>query len=93
MKGPPLDGTAAGGIGKDPGGTEAPALQVEGLAATAGPAGSGEDSGWSEPDWALGGNRLVGVTGRKVWATPCHGRSCWCLHPGDQTRLEVAAGP
>lgn len=91
--GPPLDGTAAGGSDKDPGGTGALALQAEGPAATEGPAGSGGDSGWSGPGWASGGNQLVRATRRKAGATPCHGRSCWCLHPGDQTRLEVAAGP
>lgn len=93
MKGPPLDGTAAGGSGKDPGGTGALALQAADQAVTAGPADSGGDSGWSEPDWASGENWPAGATRRKAWATPCHGRSCWCLHPGDQTRLEVAAGP
>ncbi len=86
MRGPPKGGTAAGGSGKDPGGTGALALLAWGRAATAGPVGSGGDSGWSEPGWASGGNQLV-------WTTPCHGRSCRCLHSGDQTRLEVAAGP
>lgn len=93
MKGPPLDGTAAGGSGKDPRGTGALALQVGGRAATAGPGGSGGDSGLFEPGWAPGGNQLVDVTRMKVQETPCHGRSRWCLHPGDQMRLEVAAGP
>ena len=23
--------------------------------------------------------------GGRAWGTPCHGRSRWCLHPGDQT--------
>lgn len=59
MKGPPPDGTAAGGSGKDPGGIGALALQAEGRAATASPAGSGGDSGWSEPDWASGGNHQL----------------------------------
>lgn len=89
MKGPLLDGTAAGGSGKDPGGTVAPALQALGQAETAAPVGSKGDSGWSEPDRDPG----VMVTKRKVWGAPCHDRSRWCLHPGDQTRHEVAAGP
>lgn len=77
MKGPPLNGTAAGGSDKDPGGTGALALQAEGQVVTAGPAGSGGDSGWSQPDWASGGNQLVGSTRRKAWGTLCHGQSCW----------------
>lgn len=89
MTDPPLDGTAAGESGKDPGGTGGLAPQVEGRAATAGPAGSGGDSGWSEPGWAPGWNQLVDATRRKARA----GRSHCCLHPGDQTRIEVAAGP
>lgn len=93
MKGPPLDGTAAGGSGKDPRGTGELGLQVEGLAGTADPVGSGGDSGWSVPGWAPGGNQLVDVTRRKAQETHCHGRFCLCVHPGDQTRLEVAAGP
>lgn len=60
MKGPPQGGTAAGGRGRDPGGTGALALQAEGRAATAGPVGSGGDSGWSRPDWASGRTQLEG---------------------------------
>lgn len=93
MKGPPLGGTAADGICTDPGGTEAPVLQAEGLAATVGPGDSGGDSGWSRPGWASGWERLVGSEGTRAWGTLCHGQSCWRLHPGDQMRLEVAAGP
>lgn len=92
MKGPPLGGTVAGGNGKDPECTGALGLQAEGQAVTAGLVGSGEDSGWSEPSWALGGNRLMGATRRKASEIPYHGRSCWCLHPDDQRRLEVAIG-
>lgn len=93
MKDPPLNGTAAGGSDKGPGGTGALALQAEGQVGTAGPAGSGGDSVWSQPDLASDGSQLVGSTRRKAWGTLRHGQSCWCLHPGDQMRLEVAAGP
>ena len=93
MKGPPQGGTAAGGRGRDPGGTGAPALQAGGRAATADPVGSGGDSEWSRPDWASGRTQPGGSAKRKAWRKLCHGQSCRCLHPGDQTRLEVAAGP
>lgn len=94
MKGPPVGGTAADESDIDLEGTREPARQDEGRASTAGQAGSGGDSGWSEPDWdPRGGNQLVGATRRKAREPPCHGRCYWCLHPGDQTRLEVAAGP
>lgn len=88
MKGPLRGGTAAGGSGKGQEGSVAPELQAGGRVETAGLVGSIEGSGWSEPDWNLGTTALV-----KVWGTPGHDLSRWCLHPGDQTRLEVAARP
>lgn len=50
MKGPPLDGTAADGICKDPGDTVALELQAEVLAVTVDPVDSGGDSGLSQQD-------------------------------------------
>ena len=72
MKGLPVDGTAAGGSGKDQGGTVAPVLQVVGRAETAGPAGSRGESGWFEPGWDLG--VMAWVMRRKLRVTPCHDR-------------------
>lgn len=47
--GRPLDGTAAGGSDKDQGGTVALTPQAWGSAGIADPAGSGGETGWSQP--------------------------------------------
>lgn len=71
----------------------APVLRAEGLAVPVGPGGSGGDSGWSPPGWVSVGERLMESEGTGARGTLCHGQFGWRLHPGDQTRLEVAAGP
>lgn len=89
MTGLPLDGTAFGGSDKDQAGTAALVLQTAGWAETAGPVGSRVESEWFEKGWNP--RAMAWVSRMKTWGTPCHGQSRWCPHPGDQTRLEVAA--
>lgn len=87
----PVDGTAVGGSDKDQGGMAALAHQAWDLAETAGPVGSGGETGWCEPDRDQA--VLPRVAGREAQGAPCHCQPRWILHPGDQTRLEVAARP